>query len=235
MKDIAGRAKGRPRRSAQLPAQTPAPQEEAPRRGVMGPGNQRGPTDTRLQAETNELLMTIGARLRALRIERGLTLHALAEQTGLSSSMLSLLERGKTGPSIGTLVVIGSALGTQMSDLLGQPIAAPPEPVSRFASQPVYATADGVRRRILKSDATHGIEIAMNEYSPGTANAPRPVAHDGYEFGIALEGNLEITLGGQVYTLGEGDLVAYRSTDPHRIANPGKRRARALWVNLKQA
>jgi len=208
--------------------------DRPPRRAIMGPETQRGPNDQRLQAETNDLIAAIGARVRQLRLEQGLTLQALSQRTGLSSSMLSLLERGKTGPSIGTLVVIASALETPMAALLGQAEAAAPQPVSRFADQPVYATADGVRRRILKSDPVHGIEIAINEYSPGTANAPRAVAHEGYEFGIALEGGLEITLGGQVYVLAEGDLVAYRSTDPHRIANPGRTRARALWVNLRQ-
>src|SRR5271165_1488673 len=68
--------------------------------------------------ETADVLATIGRNIRRLRNERGLTLQALADQTQLSASMLSLLERGKTGPSIGTLVVIASALGAQMSDLI---------------------------------------------------------------------------------------------------------------------
>jgi transcriptional regulator with XRE-family HTH domain len=189
----------------------------------------------RLEAETSEMIAAIGARLRALRTAKGLTLHALATRAGLSSSMLSLLERGKTGPSIGTLVVICSVLGAEMSDLLGPSEPAARDPVSRFASRPVFATADGVLRRILKSDPVRGVEIAINEYSAGTSSSARPVTHEGYEFGVALEGELEITVNGEVHRLGEGDLVSYHSTEPHRIVNPGTRRARALWVNLRKA
>jgi mannose-6-phosphate isomerase-like protein (cupin superfamily) len=146
--------------------------------------------------------------------------------------MLSLLERGKTGPSIGTLVVIASVLDTNMTELLGGE-RADDQPVTRRAMQPVYATAAGVQRRILKNDAANGVEIAINEYESGTASAEQPVSHQGFEFGVVLEGTIEITLNERTYSLFEGDLVSYRSTDPHRIANPGGGRARALWVNFK--
>ncbi|MBY0338553.1 MAG: cupin domain-containing protein [Acetobacteraceae bacterium] len=186
--------------------------------------------------ETDALILAIGARLRAIRAAKQMTLLQLAQQTGLSSSMLSLLERGKTAPSIGTLVALGSALGVPTSELLGgpPPPATPAEPVSRLEDQAVYAAPDGVVRRVLRTDPQHGVEIALNEYEPGSASAPRPTTHDGYEFGIAIEGVLEVTLNGEVFTLKSGDLVSYRSTDPHRIANRGRRKARALWVNLRQ-
>jgi transcriptional regulator with XRE-family HTH domain len=183
-------------------------------------------------AETNEVLLTIGGNIRRLRMQRGLTLQALATATRLSSSMLSLLERGKTGPSIGTLVAIASALDSQMLDLLGGP-RDEDRPVSRRDKQLVYSTAQGVQRRVLKNDALNEVEIAINEYEPGTASAAQPVAHKGYEFGIVLEGELQITLNEQAYVLAPGDLISYRSTDPHRIANPTKRRAKALWVNMR--
>jgi transcriptional regulator with XRE-family HTH domain len=183
--------------------------------------------------ETADVLATIGRNIRALRNERGLTLQALAEQTRLSPSMLSLLERGKTGPSIGTLVVIASALGAQMSDLLANDRGATDDIVSRVKDQRVYETAAGVTRRILKQDRTRGVEIAMNVYKPGTASAPEPMAHEGYEFGVVLEGTLDITVGGRSHALQPGDLISYDSGQPHRFVNNGATPARTLWVNLK--
>jgi transcriptional regulator with XRE-family HTH domain len=183
--------------------------------------------------ETADVLATIGRNIRALRNERGLTLQALAEQTRLSPSMLSLLERGKTGPSIGTLVVIASALGAQMSDLLDGNRVNGDDIVSRAAHQRVYETAAGVTRRILKQDRTRGVEIAMNIYKPGTASAPEPMAHEGCEFGVVLEGTLDVTVGGRSYTLQPGDLISYDSNRPHRFINNGVAPVRTLWVNLK--
>src|SRR5918994_2299004 len=70
----------------------------------------------RISIETAGALAAIGNRIRDLRGQKTLTLQALSELTGLSPSMLSLVERGQTTPSIGTLVVISSALGVHMSD-----------------------------------------------------------------------------------------------------------------------
>jgi transcriptional regulator with XRE-family HTH domain len=192
-------------------------------------------TETRVLDETADVLTAIGRRIRRLRMERNLTLQVLGERTGLSNAMLSLLERGKTGPSIGTLVVIASALGAQMSDLLKVEDETDDEVVSRRANQYVYETGDGVTRRILKHDRVRGIEVAVNEYSPGTSNSPEPRGHEGFEYGVLLEGSLEEAVCGQTYRLEPGDLVAYDSTNPHRIANAGRARARALWINLKKS
>ncbi len=182
-----------------------------------------------------DLLRVIGHNIRQLRNSKGMTLQALGTKIGLSPSMLSLLERGKTGPSIGTLVALASALGVQMSELLDVNGAVSQELVSRAKGQRVYRTAEGVLRRIVKYDRSRGVEIAINRYEPGTASAPTPITHEGYEYGLAIEGKLVVTVNGQSHTLEEGDLISYPSTDPHRIVNPGPAWARALWVNLKHA
>lgn len=185
--------------------------------------------------DVSSVLNHIGTAVRQLRVRKGLTLSELSERANLSVSMLSLIERGKAGPSIGTLVVLASVFGVEMSDLLGSGSRDKRDDlISRVKSQKVVETADGVTRRLVKTDASHGLEIAVNEYSPSTANSPRPVIHEGYEYGIVLQGSLQITLDGVDHTLSAGDLISYPSSHPHRIANVGSKRARALWINLKQ-
>ena len=92
--------------------------------------------------------------------------------TGLSASMLSLVERGKTSPSIGTLVSIASALGVHMGDLVAKAGDGSQEPLHRREDQPVYETPNGGERRVLRDDRRRGVEVAMNDYSPG-ALAPK--------------------------------------------------------------
>jgi transcriptional regulator with XRE-family HTH domain len=190
--------------------------------------------ETSMTERTVGVIETIGRNIRRYRLDRGLTLQSLADQTGLSASMLSLLERGKTAPSISTLVGISATLGAQMSDLLDYDAIADGSIVSRSEDQIVLETEKGIRRRILKQDRARGIEIAINEYEPGTSSAPRAQAHEGYEFGIVLEGTLEVTINNQVEVLNTGDLVSYPSTEPHRFANVGRRRVRTLWINLRR-
>ncbi len=184
-------------------------------------------------AQTADTLAAIGARIRELRSRRGLSLQAFSELTGLSVSMLSIVERGKTSPSIGTLVVICSVLGVQMGDLLVGGPHAERDLVSRAGGQPVLQTSSGVLRRILRDDPARGVEIAVNEYAPDTGSAPEPVQHAGYEYGVVLEGELTVEVDGTKHVLHSDDLISYESSRPHRIWNYSTVRARALWVNLQ--
>lgn len=175
----------------------------------------------------------LGNRIRELRQQRKLTLQELAESTGLSSSMLSLVERGKTSPSIGTLVAICSSLSIHMTDLFDDD-SSTREPVVRNADQPVYETPEGVMRRILRTDDARGIEIVFNEYEPGTGSGGEAIHHSGYEYGVVLDGKLRVEVEGRCYELKRGDSIGYSSKLPHRIENDGKRHARTLWVNLER-
>ncbi|MET0565206.1 MAG: cupin domain-containing protein [Acidimicrobiia bacterium] len=180
-------------------------------------------------------LLAIGSRIRQLRGERDLTLQALAEMTGLSASLLSLVERGKTSPSIGTLVAIAHAFDVHMTDLV--PGAPPTEvlPVLRHDEQRVYATPEGVTRRILRDDRIRGLEVALNEYGPGGRSADSLLHHAGYEYGVVIEGTLTVEMDGDAYELRPGDSIAYDSTHPHRILNRGRGAAKAMWVNLDRS
>jgi uncharacterized cupin superfamily protein len=122
-----------------------------------------------------------------------------------------------------------------MGDLLAPAHLVPIEPVSRAASQQVFETKEGVERRILRDDRIHGVEIAVNQYAPATGSAPVPVHHGGYEYGVILEGELTVELDGKTHTLKAGDLISYDSARRHRIWNYSGKKAKALWVNLRQA
>jgi transcriptional regulator with XRE-family HTH domain len=191
--------------------------------------------EQRISVETAGTLAAMGARIRELRSQAGMTLQAMGNLTGLSPSMLSLVERGQTSPSIGTLVVICSALGIHMSDLLAVQNQSGEGLVSRAQRQPIFETSRGVLRRILREDRTHGIEIAINEYEPGTGSADSPVHHVGFEYGIVLEGELAVEVDGTSHVLSPGDLISYDSSRGHRIWNHSAGRVRALWVNLERS
>lgn len=184
---------------------------------------------------TGDTIALIGTRIRDGRTMRSMPLRELADRTGLSMSMLSLVERGKTSPSIGTLIAICSALDLHMADLLAPDGATRASPVSRVADQPVVRTPTGVDRRILRDDRINGVEIAVNQYEPETGSAPTPIHHAGFEYGIVLDGELTVELDGKVHTLGAGDLISYDSGRDHRISNRSQRKARALWINLRHA
>lgn len=183
--------------------------------------------------EADRTIRRVGGRIRNRRKEIGMTLHELSERTGVSVSMLSMLERGVAAASIGTLVAVASALRVQMHDLFGHAEGEPVSPLTKREDQTEVETVEGVLRRIARHEQADGLEMAVNEYAPGTASGDMPVHHEGHEFGVLVAGALTIELDGVSYQLRPGDSISYESSTPHRISNPGKSKARAVWVNVR--
>jgi transcriptional regulator with XRE-family HTH domain/quercetin dioxygenase-like cupin family protein len=65
----------------------------------------------------------IGARLRAERRRRGLTVRGLAREIGVSASLISQIETEKSRPSVSTLYAITTALAISIEDLFAEPAA----------------------------------------------------------------------------------------------------------------
>ena len=186
-----------------------------------------------LSETTANTLAAIGRRVREMRLARGMTLQTLADTARLSPSMLSLIERGRAPPSIGSLIMIASSLGTTISDLVVAESTPEERIIVREQNQPIVEVAQHVTRRVLRRDRARGISIAVNEYEPHTGSAETPIAHEGFEYGYILEGELTVDVDGVSYQLRAGDLISYRSRRPHRFWNNGKGKVRTLWFNLE--
>ncbi|TFV56065.1 cupin domain-containing protein [Geodermatophilus sp. DF01-2] len=193
--------------------------------------DQADPAPSSAALNTERTIRRVGGQIRRLRAARGLKLQDVADRTGVSVSMLSMLERGVAGGSIGTLVAVSSALGVHMSDLFEHE-AEEKSPVRRLADQVQVETAAGVLRRLAHHDEASGLEMVVNEYAPGTSSGARPVHHAGTEYGIVIEGELVVEVEGIRHELITGDGITYASGRPHLIRNEGSRTARAVWVNL---
>lgn len=196
----------------------------------MGKTERTTAAEAPLNETASRTLLAIGQRIRDSRKGRGMTLQQLAEASGISSSMLSLVERGLASPSIGSLIVVGEALGKSMSDLLASDDHSD-DLVVRASETQVVVTGNNVRRRVLKEDRSNGISIAFNEYAPKTASNETPLSHEGFEYGVLLEGQLTVEVDGVAHVLREGDLISYASRRPHRIWNHSKKVARTIWFN----
>jgi transcriptional regulator with XRE-family HTH domain len=186
-----------------------------------------------IQAEADETISQIGRGIRNLRQHRRLTIQQIADAAGISASMLSLLERGLTSPSLLTLTAITRALGTTLAELLSGESPTTDEAVTRFVDVPVIET-DRILRKVLRQDRKHGVTITYNDYPPNAGNSKVGITHQGFEYGLVLEGELTIEIDGVPSVLGSGDLVSLRSTRLHKIWNYGRKRATAIWFNLDE-
>lgn len=153
----------------------------------------------------------IAARVRQIRAERGLSLEALAESSGVSRSMISLIERGRSSATAVVLEKLATGLGVPLASLFDAP-ATPAEPVSRRKDQVEWRDpASGyVRRNVSPPGFPSPIQIVEVVFPAGARVAyetgPRPgVMHQQI---WVLQGTLEVTLDETRHELGAGDCLA---------------------------
>ena len=174
--------------------------------------------------------VNVGGKLRAMREERGLSIRALARASGISANALSVIERGKSSPSVSTLYKVTDALGVPITTLFRT------EPEKKTV---VYRKAETRTRvsfqRGLWEDL--GGELFSGRVEPfaltlesGASSGPYPIIHSGHEFVLCLRGQLEYQIENELYVLEPGDTLLFTSNLKHRWRNPGGMVTNAIFV-----
>jgi transcriptional regulator with XRE-family HTH domain len=161
------------------------------------------------------------AKLRALRLERDLTLADVAHGAKISASFLSLVETGKCDITIGRLTRLVQFYGVPIGDLLSQPKPDDPE-VIRKKERPRLRSAEGIEIFLLSPDLASGLISMEVRFEPG-AGREDPGRHAGDEFVHVLEGKLFLELeGSEPRELCAGDSAYYSGSRPHLMRNASK-------------
>jgi transcriptional regulator with XRE-family HTH domain len=158
----------------------------------------------------------------------------LAEKSGVSRSMISLIERGESSPTAVVLEKLAAGLNTTLAALF-EPVAVhAAEPVSRKADQTLWRDPDSgyVRRNVSPSGELTPIQIVDVAFPPG--------AHVAYESGgrqpmvhhqvWVLEGAIHVTVGKEEYALRAGDCLAFVLDRPTAYRNRTRKPARYAVV-----
>lgn len=168
----------------------------------------------------NPLLPNIGAVIKKVRQERNLSLDETARITGVSKAMLGQIERGESSPTVSTLWKISTGLRISFSTLMGAP-SATYAPVSIDSIQPVEEEGGlFFLYDIFPFDPIAGFEIFTICLKPGCRYASPSHANVSEEYVIVTGGVVELTVGGQAFTLRQGMAIKFRGDEPHIYANP---------------
>jgi transcriptional regulator with XRE-family HTH domain len=197
---------------------------------------------SRSSAQTEELPMSlsVGARVRAVRENKSLTLQDMAQRTGFSESSIAQIEAGEILPPLGDLVKLARALEMKMGYLLVQGESKPytvvrktnRKKVSRYGSQKTIRYGYSYES-LAPEKRERNMEPFLVTLEPTSENEPSS-AHDGEEFIFVLEGEVEILLGDHKEILSPEDSIYYDSTMPHRVRSLGDRSARIVAVLYAQ-
>ncbi len=169
----------------------------------------------------DELNKLVGANLKRLRSEKGLSLDAVSTLSGVSKSTLGQIERGETSPTISTIWRIADGLKVSFTALVSK---APVEgEVIRYSDVAPLEDDEGrVRNRpVFAFDPQRGFEVYMLEIDPQGY-----LVADGHtvgteEFITLTQGRLLVRTGDVEETLEAGDAIRFRADVPHSYRNVG--------------
>jgi transcriptional regulator with XRE-family HTH domain len=184
-------------------------------------------------ADLNE---RIAGRARELRTARRLSLEALATKSGVSRSMISLIERGESSPTAVVLEKLATGLGVTLASLFDPPsdsARAPGGPLARRADQPQWKDpASGYLRRNVSPPGAPQLQIVEVHFPAGGRVAFENGARDAtvHQQVWVLDGAIDVTVDTERHRLGKGDCLAMRLDRPTVFHNRTRRPARYAVV-----
>jgi transcriptional regulator with XRE-family HTH domain len=165
----------------------------------------------------------LGARMKDLRRERGLTLEELAEHSGVSRAMISKVERGEKNPTLVVAAKVAEGLGGTLSELLGVEERREVVVIPRERRMVMRDPETGFERQLLSPTfGGRGIEFVRNVVPEGSTSGEFPPHRHGVEEHVVVEkGRLKAVIGGEEYLLEEGDALYFEADASHRFDNTG--------------
>ena len=170
----------------------------------------------------NQAASCLGARVRELRHERGLTLKALGRRAGLSHPFLSQLERGLARPSVGSVERIATALDVPVGALWTTP---------RPEAAQVIRAGEGSRQDGVRDLWSDGTGMRVREWTGGDRSWPEEAeTASGEVLLYVVRGAIEVDLDGTMHVLDAGDALRFDGAVRHRVRRHGPVTTRALYV-----
>jgi transcriptional regulator with XRE-family HTH domain len=157
----------------------------------------------------------VGAQLKKLRDQRGLSMRALADLCDISPNTISLIERGATSPSVSTLHQLATALKVPITVFFQMP----GEQMQVIRSRPGNRPFSGSTSVLLESlgSGLEGQTLApfVVTLQPGADSGTPSMVHGGHELVFCLQGELEYTIEGFSYHLTPGESLLFEASLAH--------------------
>lgn len=215
------------------PAQRPTARRGAAQASTAQTGG--GPMP---EAILEEVVNSIGPKIRELRNMRGLSLQQLSDRSDVSPAAIHKVEQGNMVPTITTLLKLAAALDRPVSYLVDEDESAPSYVVFTPAKErrSVYTSHQGIELSGISGPyGQYFVASAIADIEPGATSGEKALRHPGEEMIYMLSGTMEVDVGERTIRLAVGDSVHFRTDREHRWRNPGKKPAKAIWMALRPA
>jgi transcriptional regulator with XRE-family HTH domain len=174
----------------------------------------------------------IGKKLKSTRLRNDMTIQELAESSGVSSNMISRIERGLTTPSVEIIVKLANAFGMSINYFVEEAEKGSTVIYTRKGQgEPIFFFED--KHQIVS--LTQGLRdpnftVFTDTLEKGCSSGDGGMVHTGEEFAMVLDGCLEFIIDGEHFELGKGDSIVFKASFPHRWRNLHNGPTQVLWV-----
>lgn len=164
----------------------------------------------------------LGRRIRQLRTDQGLTIEALAGRAGISTAMLSKMERGAVNPTLVVAMRVAEALGLTISQLVGVEARRPAVKVTADQRVAFRDPETGVERQVFPAMEEGSLSLLRMVLPAGSSTGEHPPHRRGTETYLLVEqGRLRAVIGGDEFLLVPGDAFYFEGDVSHRFDNTG--------------
>ncbi len=180
-----------------------------------------------------KLKKIIGKKLKAIRLGRDLTIQELANSSGVSSNMISRVERGLTIPSVEILMKLARVFNKSV-DYFVEEVKTTHEVVFSTSGQRDATVYEDSSNMITESFTSGLRDPQFSSFyctvPVGGLSGESNMYHPGDELIYLLEGRLKVTVVEEVYELTPGDSLSFKSHLPHSWENIGTIDAKVIWT-----
>lgn len=178
-------------------------------------------------------LQNIGDKIKQARLRSKKTQQQIADQCGISKSLLSKIENGQTSSAVATLSKISQALDIPLSWVLDDrpetDLVLLPRTNRQFS---VGDVSMGYSYELLANRSKFSsIEPTIVHVTPKDSNLRHePYTHSQDEFIYIIKGSIELLYDGQTHYMTEGDTAYFKGMKPHLFIPVDNHGAEVLTV-----
>ena len=178
-------------------------------------------------------LYRLGQTLTNYRKAKGMTIRQFAEESGISTSLISQIERGQANPTLSVLELLAKAFNVPLYTLFEGEIEYDNLISRKELRQKIYRQdSNHVVYDVLTPDfmKTH-IKTLMMELNPHASTTAKEYIHsDQEEVAVVTKGEVTALLDGQAFTLDEGDVIRIPPNVKHHFENRSDNTVHVLFV-----
>lgn len=187
--------------------------------------------------ENSTVSQKVGMTLKLYREKSGHSQGAVASNAGISTSMLSQIERGQASPSIDTLASVCRALSISISDLFARVEERKNVEITQMGHRLSLERDGAVYEQLASYNAATGsAELFLLSVEPGCSvgfhGGVSQSSQEGAEMGYILSGSALLLVDNEPYEIQAGDGITFSASLPHKLENRGTKLFKAVWTAI---